>query len=167
MAPWQNGHSHSVLMLCIYSCPALLPLFVPGNPDCRASAPARRTGQARRFRGNQGRDQVHQLQVDCFWQSITPPTELFLELTTFSKEIIQRCYCPCLCEIVWMCVCVYDVVISLQSHNIHQYRVTVKTGQQISTRKELLMERCGEKEPINFQDTTHWTRTQTVNKLRP
>ncbi|CAF93019.1 unnamed protein product, partial [Tetraodon nigroviridis] len=41
------------------------------DPDGREAAAARGAGQARRVRGHQGRDQVHQLQVDARAASCT------------------------------------------------------------------------------------------------
>uniref|UniRef100_A0A8D0TFR1 Histone H2B n=1 Tax=Sus scrofa TaxID=9823 RepID=A0A8D0TFR1_PIG len=68
---------------------------VPGDPDGRAPAAARRAGQARRVRGHQGGHQVHQLQVSpCRDSGARPDTGISSKamgiMNSFVNDIFER-----------------------------------------------------------------------------
>ena len=112
--PWhwciQQGHVHHELLRewhlwthCCWSFPSC-PLQQAINyhqqrdPDCCPSPPARWVGQARRIWGNQGRDQVHQLQVNTEF-TLQPYIRSFQDHHILQKRNISwKSYCCCLVQ---------------------------------------------------------------------
>ena len=94
----QQGHEHHELFRQrhlrenrrrVFSSGSLQPQVYhhqPRNPDCCAPAAARWAGQARRQRGNQGCDQVHQLEVTGLPSTLTLQTALFRATISSRKE---------------------------------------------------------------------------------